>query len=98
MTEKKVQNRNEKKENDEIFMQYFCANPKCDCIFIDKDVKGKMTPVKGCYCPDCQSKYGYVNQERRKKKLSVKQKETLKKNQFKERKECSVSAENDGEV
>lgn len=53
---------------EQIFMQYICA--ACDCIFLDKDVKGRMTPIKGCYCPDCQAK-GFKNPEVRPKKKVV---------------------------
>lgn len=68
-----------------IFMQYICKH--CDKIYLDKDVKGRMTPIKGCYCPECVEKYGFVNPETPpKKKLSVKQINTLKENQFQVRK------------
>ena len=65
----------------EAYMQYICRN--CDCIYLDKDVKGRMTPIKGYYCPDCVEKFGFTNPiQRPKKKLSNKQKEILNKNSF----------------
>lgn len=68
-----------------IYMQYICKY--CDKIYLDKDVKGRMTPIKGCYCPECVEKYGFVNPETLpKKKLSKKQISTLQKNQFRVRK------------
>ena len=67
------------------FMQYICKY--CDKIYLDKDVKGRMTPIKGCYCPECVEKYGFVNPKiPPKKRLSKKQINTLKKNQFQVRK------------
>ena len=44
---------------------------------------GRMTPIKGYYCPDCVEKFGFTNPiQRPKKKLSNKQKEILNKNSF----------------
>lgn len=72
----------------EVYMQYICKN--CDCIFLDKDVKGRMTPIKGCYCPECVEKYGFKNPETPpKKKLSNRQKNVLTKNKFVKRKNQS---------
>ncbi len=71
----------------EIFMQYFCQN--CDCIFLDKDVKGRITPIKGFYCPECQA-LGFKNpEERPKKKFTKAQVENMQKHQFKKRKNSS---------
>ena len=68
-----------------VFMQYICKC--CDKIYLDKDVKGRMTPIKGCYCPEYVEKYGFVNPETPpKKKLSKKQISTLQNNQFCKRK------------
>lgn len=79
----------------EVFMQYICK--KCDKIYLDKDVRGRMTPIKGCYCPECVEKYGFVNPKTPpKKKLSKKQINTLKKNRFCKRKNRSSSKENCG--
>lgn len=67
---------------EQIFMQYICANKLCDCIFLDKDVKGRMTPIKGLYCPDCLAK-GFKNPDKRpKKKLVETQLRNLKCNQL----------------
>lgn len=78
-----------------IYMQYICKN--CDRIYLDKDVKGRMTPIKGCYCPECIERYGFVNPETRpKKKLSEKQISTLQNNQFRVRKNSLSSKENIG--
>ncbi len=71
------------KHKEQIYMQYICANPECDCMFLGKDVKGKMTPIKGFYCPECQSK-GFKNpKERLKKQFTKAQIENIKKYQFK---------------
>ncbi len=76
---------------EQIFMQYICKN--CDCIFLDKDVKGRMTPVKGFYCPECIAN-GFINPSQPlKKKLSEKQLEVLNKNKFPKRKKSPVSNE-----
>ena len=81
--------------HDEIYMQYICKY--CDKIYLDKDVKGRMTPIKGCYCPECVEKYGVVKPESPpKKKLSEKQTNTLKKNQFQVQKNSLSSKENIG--
>lgn len=70
------------KQKEQIYMQYICANPECDCMFLDKDVKGRMTPIKGFYCPDCQAK-GFKNPEvRPKKKVVEAQLKNLKCNQL----------------
>lgn len=67
---------------EQVFMQYICANKLCDCMFLDKDVKGRMTPIKGFYCPDCQAK-GLNNPEQRlKKKVVEAQLKNLKYNQL----------------
>jgi hypothetical protein len=74
------------KNKEQIYMQYICANSECDCIFLDKDVKGRMTPVKGFYCSDCQSK-GFKNPKVRLKKCFTKEQIiNRKKYQFKARK------------
>ena len=79
--------------NEQIYMQYICKN--CDKIYLDKDVSGRMTPIKGCYCPECCKKYGFVNSPTPpKKKLSKKQMEVLQKNKFCKRKKSSLSNEN----
>ena len=78
---------------EQIFMQYICKN--CDKIYLDKDVKGRRTPIKGYYCPECVEKYGFINPPfLAKKKLSKKQKEVLQKNKFHKRKKSSISKEN----
>lgn len=78
-----------------IYMQYICKY--CDKIYLDKDVKNRMTAIKGCYCPECVEKYGFVNPKTPpKKKLSEKQINTLRKNQFQVRKNSSSSKENIG--
>ena len=78
-----------------IYMQYICKN--CDKIYLDKDVKGRMTPIKGCYCLECVEEYGFVNPETpSKKKLSEKQISTLQQNQFRVRKNSLSSKENIG--
>ena len=75
------QKKKERVKMSEAYMQYICRN--CDCIYLDKDVKGRMTPIKGYYCPDCVEKFGFTNPiQRPKKKLSNKQKEILNKNSF----------------
>ena len=76
------------KNKEQIYMQYICANPECDSIFHDKDVKGRMSPIKGFYCPECKAK-GFENpKERIKKNFSKTQIENRMKHQFKERKKC----------
>ena len=79
-----------------IFMQYACKN--CEKMFLGKDVKGRMTIIKGYYCPECQA-LGFVNPtERPKKKLSAKQQEVLEKNKFGVRKNSSKSKDYPSEV
>lgn len=74
-------------------MQYICANADCDCIFHGEDVKGRMSPIKGFYCPECKAK-GFENpKERLKKKFSKTQIENRLKHQFKERKKCRKTDE-----
>ncbi len=64
-----------------VYMQYICKN--CGKIYLDKDVKGRMTPIKGYYCPECIEKYGLENPAfPPKKRLSEAQIRTLKKYQF----------------
>ena len=76
------------KKKERIYMQYICANPECDCMFIDKDVKGKMTPIKGFYCTNCKTK-GFTNpKERIKKQFSKLQTVIREKNQFQSEKIC----------
>lgn len=80
---------------EQIYMQYICKC--CDKIYLDNDVKGRMTPIKGCYCLECVEEYGFVNPETPpKKKLSEKQINTLRKNQFQVRKNSLSSKENIG--
>lgn len=67
---------------EQIFMQYICANKLCDCMFLDKDVKGRMTPIKGTFCTSCLEK-GFKNPDKRpKKKLVETQLRNLKCNQL----------------
>ena len=76
-----------------IFMQYICKY--CGKIYLDKDIKGRMTPIKGYYCPECVEKYGFVNPEfPPKKQLYESQIETLKKHQFPKGKNRLNSNEN----
>lgn len=87
------QKKKERVKMSEVYMQYICKN--CDCIYLDKDVKGRMTPIKGYYCPDCVEKYEFVNPPQRpKKKLSNKQKEILNKNSFLVRKNSNKNNSN----
>lgn len=87
------QKKKERVKMSEVYMQYICKN--CDCIYLDKDVKGRITPIKGYYCPDCVEKYGFVNPPQRpKKKLSNKQKEILNKNIFLVRKNSNKNNSN----
>lgn len=77
----------------QIYMQYICKC--CGRIYLDKDVKGRMTPIKGYYCPKCCAKYGLINPPfPPKRELSDLQVKTLQKYQFPKGKNRLYSNEN----
>ena len=79
---------------DSIFMQYICKN--CGCMFLEQDRRGRMTPIKGYYCPECIKKYGYINPSYPiKKQLTEKQLENLKKGREIARKNQAKKRENE---
>lgn len=78
----------------QIYMQYLCKH--CGKIFLDKDVKGRITPIKGFYCEECIEEYGFTNPTMPiKKTLNIEQLENLKKGREIARKNQAKKRENE---
>lgn len=74
------------------FVVHYCKNPKCNNCWTDVDLtNAQIRPPKWKYCRECCEKLGidFDAQIPQKKKLSQKQIEVLKKNQFVKRKNSS---------
>lgn len=91
-----------KKRKQVVYVFHFCKNSLNDDIeckngWMDVDLTNPKTyPPKWKYCAECCEKYGLVNPETPpKRKLSKKQKEVLKKNQFKKREKPPILSLND---
>lgn len=41
-----------------LYITHFCKNPKCNNIFLDKDIYKRNAPQSWRYCLDCEAK-GY---------------------------------------
>lgn len=79
-------------EKSKKYVVHYCKNKECNNCWIDEDITNvKNKPPKWKYCAECCEKHGFVNPER--PELSDKQKEVLKRNQFKPRKNALESDE-----
>lgn len=93
-TEEKLQTPKRLKEPKFVF--HNCKTPNCNSGWVDEDLTNAQSrPPRWRYCAECCDKYGYVNPEfPPQKKLSEKQKETIKRNQFQKRKKSPLAEEN----
>lgn len=70
------------KEKSKKYVVHYCKSKECNNCWVDEDLtNAKNKPPKWKYCQECCEKYGFVNPDR--PQLSEKQKEVLKRNQFK---------------
>jgi hypothetical protein len=77
---------------DKIFVMHVCKNSKCNNAWIDEDLtNAKTNPPQWKFCKECCEKYGFINSKSPpKKKLSIKQKETIEKYKFNKRKKSTL--------
>lgn len=93
---KELNMKNSKNKDNLAFVVHYCKNQKCNNCWTDEDLTNAKTfPPKWKYCKDCCEKYGFINPEKPpKKKLSQKQQEVLKRNQFSTRKKATILKDN----